>query len=187
MRRHHQVTDITVFGDFDIAHVGGEQRRHAGTADPGNEEHVVRDLLQGLQELGVIDIALAFPVHADQQAIGTGEDPTELEKVEHVGMPHRDLLVKPRVQPDMGGAVAQPQRDQQEQSQQQLAACHQLFGTAVDKTLHGGEMKRAGRHGLAPSMITAQPHTADEKTHAFILAIPHILLVLGSGCGGQPA
>ncbi len=124
LRRHHQVADVAFLGDFDIAHIGCEQRSHARAADAGDVEHVVRDLLQGLQELGVVDIAFALPVHAHQQPVGPGESPAEVQEVEHIGMSHRDLFVKPRIQPDMGGAVPQAEGNQQEKTEQAFTARH---------------------------------------------------------------
>ena len=124
MRRHHQITDITVFGDFDIAHVGRKQRRYAGATDPGDIEHIVGDVLQGFEEFGVINVPLAFPVHADQQAVGTGKNAAEIQKVEHVGMTHRDLLVEAGVQPNMGGAVTKGQGHQHKKAEQHFAPGH---------------------------------------------------------------
>ncbi|MNQ75836.1 hypothetical protein D3C85_906420 [compost metagenome] len=137
-RRHHHVAEEAVLGHLDVLHVGGEQRGHAGAADPGGKEYVVGDLAQGFEEHRVVDVTLALPAHTDQEAVGTGEDLAVFEEVHHVFVAQRNQLVEARVQPGLQGTGAEADGDRDEQRHQCAAAGHQQVGAGRDPAIHPG-------------------------------------------------
>ncbi|MNQ95182.1 hypothetical protein D3C85_1107300 [compost metagenome] len=137
-RRHHHITEKAFFGDFDVTYVGGKQGRYACAADTRNEEHIVGDLAQRIEKLGIVDVAFALPLHTDQETVGPGEVLAEIEEVDHILVTHRDLFIEARVQLGLGRTVAKPQGQQHEYRQQQLALGHEHICTALDLALYPG-------------------------------------------------
>ena len=135
MGRNNHITDETVFRYFDIAHVGSEQRAHTGTAYAGNEEHFIGNLAQHLEEFRVVDIPFAQPVHTYQDRVGTRERLAVMQVVLHVRVAGRNLLVEARIQSNLGRAVTQPEGQQYEKPENQLAVVHQQVGKTLDPAI----------------------------------------------------
>ncbi|MNF67425.1 hypothetical protein D3C84_492400 [compost metagenome] len=148
-RGHHDIAGETRLGDFDVTHVGGEQRADAAAVHTRGEEHLIGDLAQNRQELGVVEVARPFPMHADHDAVGAGKGRAVLLERRHVGMRKRDQLVEARVEPGVERRGAEADGQRQEQQAQGQAPGDQAAGQGSDQAIGTGHGDR-GRHWGIP-------------------------------------
>ena len=150
--RNDDVAVEAFFGHLDVAHVRGEDRAHASAVDARGEEDLIIHLAQDGQEFGVVDVAFAFPLHADEDSVGAGEGPRVLQEGGHVLVLERDELVEARVEAGVQCRIAKAERQQKEEQAKWLAPLDQHAGKDGDDGVAAGDRVR-GVHQAAPSFL----------------------------------
>ena len=135
---------------LNVEHIGGKERSDRGAVHAllVKVEDVVRNLLQNIHVLGVVDVALALPTHIDDQAVGTREGLEVLQKRRHIRLVLWDKFGEAGVKTQLGHGVAKADGDRHKSDRQYPTPLNQLTRCPGDIAL-----KRVARfsYGIAHS------------------------------------
>ncbi len=162
LRRDDIAPGEAVLDHFDEADVRGEDRAHARIVGFVDGDDVRRDLLHELEEFLVEHVAvLGHDGHQD--AVRTAEVLLVLQEGLHVLVIERDLLLEPRIDPELAGEIQHHHRDDSKQHEHQRAGAEdQALGRAVQKGIVVGTGSVG--HGIHFSWVRPRPFSPATTT-----------------------